>query len=144
MMTDRSKALFESHSSTEEFLLQRSTARRKSDQTDAIEPSIQRALSETFPGVVIGRPFLDHALKVLEDVDNFSTMAIRMENDSAVIEDADAKFTHPLTGTDILKTIDRLCRNKKGIWGPVDDGLIVIFFPDTGDEACLDLAKGRN
>lgn len=139
-MIENPQGLFNSRSSTREFLLNKTETEKREDRFGEISPTILKDLSRPFPDLRFGPSFLDHTLEKLEGTANFGAMAIRMDHRKASEEDKDPESTGIASRIDILKRIETVCKKRNGIWGLMDNDLFGLFLPEMGDKICLEAA----
>lgn len=140
-MIENPQGLFNSRSSTREFLLNKTETEERENRLGEISPSILKDLSESFPELITGRFFLDHALEKIENTANFSAMAIQVDRKTASGEDEGSGPIGTGLLVDILKRIDDLCKKESGTWGLIDDYLFGLLFAEMGVKKCREAAK---
>ena len=128
--------LFNRRSSTREFLLNKTELKVKDDPGERMAHSTLNDLLKQFPDMLYGTNFIDTAMKALKSSTQFSAMVMRIDGESVSGEG----FNTPLI-IDVLKTLDFFCRDKKAIWGMMEEDVPGAFFPGIHENVCLSLSK---
>jgi tetratricopeptide (TPR) repeat protein len=138
-MTHKKPELFHHRSSSRQFLFCKSDPTPKDDkiaETSRVESS---TVSETFPNILVGEDFIDHAMAGLDSSTHFEAMVIRIDDSDHKGEsgssDNDSEFL-----VDMVKTIDETCKNENGMWGQLDHDMFGCFFPGNNKTSSLELA----
>jgi len=130
-MTDKTSRLFNHVSSTHDFLLAKTDAActggdigRSAGHKDL--DAVPEDLRGAFPDVVIGRKFLELAMRAMESAETFCAWAIRI---GETVGDPSAVL--PVAGA-----IDAACHRENGIWGMIDSDLFGCYFPGKTESFC--------
>ena len=135
-MAQKKLLLFSNRSSTKQFLLSKADAKTPSDKTGKKLFWSPDELSKVFPSILVGKPFIDHAMASLDSSSKFGTMVIRI--DENIVSDNNHEVNIQI---DVAKTIDAICQSENGIWGQLDSDLFGCFFPEKNDVYCFELAE---
>ena len=131
--------LFQSRSSSKEFLLSKAELRpwRKAEKKK--EDVRKDVLNKLFPGMQSGKSFFEHAMKMLSSYLAFGAIVIRIDNMNEREESQKPDDIQKVLG-DTAKAIDDICRTGNGFWGRIDRFLFGCCFPDKNASSCLKLA----
>ncbi len=139
-MTDNKPQLFSNRSSSRQFLLYKTEAKPKKEKpTDPSIPTSE-ALAKSFPKMLIGNAFTDHALAQIDAAETFDAMVVRVDlpthNNNAVDDGHDMKQQ-----VDVAKSIDDICKSENGIWGQLNQGLFGCLFYRKDRTSALHIAQ---
>ena len=139
-MTHKKPGLFQSRSSSQQFLFCKADSKPKDNK--AKDPLIfdSNKLSKSFPDILAGKSFIDHAMAALDSATKFKAMVIRIDNLSHNDKTATSDHAVDLL-VDVAKTIDTLCKSENGMWGQLDQNMFGCFFSEKNETSALELAK---
>jgi tetratricopeptide (TPR) repeat protein len=130
--------VFQSPSSSKEFLLSKAELRPWRKILKKKEDGKKDVLNKLFPGMQSGENFMEQAMKTLSSYLAFSSMAVRIDNmnesDSLKPEDVEKALG------DAAKAVDDICKAGNGFWGRSDRFLFTCYFPDKNASSCMKLA----
>jgi tetratricopeptide (TPR) repeat protein len=136
MTSRRRRTVARRQSTSRHFLLSHAHTRRLEEPLDYGAERIRESLARSFPGVLCGGEFREHALQRLEGRESFAALAVRPD------ERTDQEM--PPSGPDALEGIagclDETCRATDGFWGVDEAGMIAGLWPGIGAEKCLEHA----
>jgi tetratricopeptide (TPR) repeat protein len=132
-------ALFQSRSSSKEFLLSKAELRPWRKTGDKKEDGKKDVLNKLFPGMQSGEAFTEQAMKTLSSSLAFGVMVVRIDNMNETAESRKPADVQKTLG-DTAKAIDDICRTGNGFWGRMDRFLFGCCFPDKNASSCLKLA----
>ena len=139
-MTSIKKKLIHSPESTRHFLFSKTDTGRLQDVKSQKILDADEAVKSAFPDMLCGSDFIDHAIKQLDAVEQFSALVIRI--DPLKEENGPAEPPADNTGVvDAAGILDGLCRKENGLWGTLEAGLFGTFFPDKKESVSLELAR---
>jgi len=133
-MTDKTSRLFNHVSATHDFLLAKTDAAGAgvgTTESGKKPDAIPEALLTAFPGLAMGREFMDQAMAALETAEAFCAVAVRIAVKGAYPEPGDTSAALSVAGA-----IDAACGPENGIWGMIDSDLFGCFFPEKSDAFC--------
>ncbi len=131
--------LFQSRSSSKEFLLSKAELRPWRKTGKMKEDWGKDVLNKLFPGMQSGESFIEHATKILSSYLAFGAIVIRIDNMNERKETQKPADIQKALG-DTAKAIDDICRAGNGFWGRMDRFLFGCYFPDKNASSCLKLA----
>lgn len=132
-------ALFQSRSSSKEFLLSKAELRPWRKTRDKKEDGEKDVLNKLFPGMQSGEAFIEHAVKMLSSSLSFGMMVVRIDNMNERGESQKPADVQKTLG-DTAKAMDDICKTGNGFWGRMDRFLFGCCFPDKNASSCLKLA----
>ncbi|OEU67343.1 MAG: hypothetical protein BBJ57_13985 [Desulfobacterales bacterium PC51MH44] len=139
-MTDKKPKLFHSRSSSQQFLLCKTDSAPKDDKAIDTFSVDAKKLSETFPDILFGKTFIDHAMAGLDSSTKFEAMAIRIDDlnqkDQAIACDHDIDLW-----VEVAKVIDATCKSENGMWGQLGRDMFGCFFSENNETSSLELAQ---
>ncbi len=139
-MTQKKSELFSSRSSNQQFLFSKTDSKQKYDKTKT-RPSIDlNKLTKTFPDVLFGESFIDHALAGLNSSSKFGAMVIRIDelHQNGKIRESSLDIDLII---DVAKTIDNLCKSENGMWGKLGRDMFGCFFSLKNESLLLEIAQ---
>jgi tetratricopeptide (TPR) repeat protein len=124
------RELFYKQSAKQDFLLSKSDVKPAEVEIKTrISKDLKNELLKSFPGILYGKKFVEHALAQMGATANFSAMLIRIDDPGP----RDPATSRPLE-TEVLmqvaEEIDRLCKRENGVWGLLKTGLLGSFFTE--------------
>jgi len=131
--------LFQSRSSSKEFLLSKAELRSWRKAGKMKEDVMKDVLNKLFPGMQSGESFFEHAMKTLSSYLAFGAIVIRIDNMNGREEAQKPADIQKVLG-DTAKAIDDICKTGNGFWGRIDRFLFGCCFPDKNASSCLKLA----
>lgn len=131
--------LFQSRSSSKEFLLSKAELRPWRKTGKKKEDGGKDVLNKLFPGMQSGESFIEHTMKILSSYLAFGAIVIRIDNMNGREESQKPDDIQKVLG-DTAKAIDDICRTGNGFWGRMDRFLFGCYFPDKNASSCLKLA----
>lgn len=139
-MTHKKPGLFQSRSSSQQFLFSKTDPKPKNKKEKDRLLFDSNILSKTFPDILAGETFIGHAMSALDSETKFTAMVIRIDKLKHKDKKTESDHTVDLM-VDVAKTIDKLCKSENGMWGQLDQGLYGCFFSDKNETAALELSK---
>lgn len=139
-MTHKKPGLFHSRSSSRQFLFCKTDSKPKDNKTKDPLLFDSNKLSKSFPDILTGKSFIDHAMAGLDSATKFKAMVIRIDNLSHNDKTAASDHSVDLL-VDVAKTIDTLCKSENGMWGQLDKDMFGCFFSEKNETSALELAK---
>lgn len=139
-MTDSDKALFHSCGSARHFLFSKTDTWRLKDVRRKKVGDANQALRSAYPDMLSDKNFMDHALQALESVIQFSAVVIRLDQNG---QDEEAS-ANPAADDGLLEVaaiLDAVCRQKNGMWGVLESGLLAGFLPDKNGPQTIELTR---
>ena len=139
-MTHKKPGLFQSRSSSQQFLFSKTDSKPKDDK--AKDPLLfdSDKLSKSFPDILAGKSFIGHAMTALDSATKFTAMVIRIDNLKHKEKKAASNHAVDLL-VDVAKVIDKLCQSENGIWGQLDQDIYGCFFSDKNEASAPKLSK---
>ncbi len=139
-MTHKKPGLFHSRSSSRQFLFCKTDSKPKDNKTKDPLLFDSNKLSKSFPDILTGKFFIDHAMAGLDSATKFTAMVIRIDNLSHNDKTAASDHSIDLL-VDVAKSIDTLCKSENGMWGQLDQDMFGCFFSDKNETSALKLSK---
>ncbi len=87
-----------------------------------------------FPDVLNEAALLQTSMEKLAPVDQFGALVLQIDEPGAASDPGALLLA-------LLRLADALCEEKNGLWGLLDNLRVGLFFPHTGETACLELAE---
>ncbi len=139
-MTHKKPGLFQSRSSSQQFLFSKTDSKPK--DIKAKDPLLfdSDKLSKSFPDILAGKSFTGHAMAALDSATKFMAMVIRIDNLKHNDRTAARNHAADLL-VDVAKTIDTLCKSENGMWGQLEQDIYGCFFSDKNEISALELSK---
>ena len=134
LIMTQTEGLCRNQISNQQFLFSKTTPIVKSDQPDPSEFISIQAVKEKFPKILIENTFLDAAMAHVVNSKRFSTMVIRIDDISFVINPDNMM-------ADLAEAIDGICREQSGVWGLFNHYLVGCVFTETTQKSCLKIAE---
>jgi Flp pilus assembly protein TadD len=138
-MKKNKQGLIPSLSSMREFLFYKTDSEFKDDKTGKKPLDGMDRLKKAFPKLLTGKTFIETAQKALNSSEKFGAMVIKLD-ESGHSSDESFKDHRSDPLVDVAKTIDKLSKKKKGIWGQLDTDILGCFFPEEDQVACRKFA----
>ena len=91
-------------------------------------------LRAQFPDLLNEIDFLKTSMEALAPVDQFGALVLRIDAPEAVATPDELLLA-------LMREAARLCSEKNGLWGLLDNFQVALFLPHTGETACLELAE---
>jgi len=135
MMMKQPMALFNHVGTTEEFLLNKTESKSRFDRWGQISDSTRCEILKHFPDALDGMAFTEAATEALQDISQFSVLAIRIDDEKPLGESPNG-----FRGIGVLKALDVFCRGKNVIWGMLGEDVLGAYFPDVDPAACMSLS----
>ena len=138
-MTDKKPQLFSSRSSSRQFLLYKTDVKPKKKQPTDTSLLASETLIKSFPKMLTGKAFTDHAMAQIDACETFDAMVIRM--DALTQNDDESDSRHDIRRQRVVaKSIDEICKSENGIWGQLNQGILGCFFYQVDRTPALQLA----
>jgi tetratricopeptide (TPR) repeat protein len=139
-MASIKKKLFHSNESTRHFLFSKTDTGRLQDIKSQGIVDADETVRSVFPDMLSGSDFIDHAIKQLDAIAQFSAMAIRL--DPIKEKNGPAEPARDNKGVvDTAGILDGLCCKENGLWGTLEAGLFGSFFPGKNGSDSFELAR---
>ena len=139
-MASIKKKLFHSHESKRHFLFSKTDTDRLQDVKNQELLDADETVRSAFPDMLSGSDFIDHAVKQLNAIAQFSAMVVRLdpmkETNGPTEPAGDNKGV-----VDTAGILDGLCSKENGLWGTLEAGLFGCFFPDISGSDSFELAR---
>ncbi len=110
------------------FLFSKTDIAYQGSKTETIEHIPESELKTQFPDILLGKPFMDHAMEQLTDSSMFGALAIHIDGIGSETKIPISSNHH--VRMNLANSIHRICENENGIWGFVDPDIFGCFFPD--------------
>lgn len=134
------KKLFHSHESARHFLFSKTDTGRLRDVKSQKILDADEAVKSAFPDMLCGSDFIDHAIKQLDAIAQFSALVIQLDP----LKEENGPAEPPGDNKGVVDTagiLDGLCRRENGLWGTLEAGLFGSFLPDKKESVSLELAR---
>jgi len=138
-MTHKKPELFHHRSSSRQFLFCKSDSTPTDDKGVEISRVDSTLVSKTFPNILFGKNFIDHAMAGLDASTKFEAMVIRIDDSTHKDKSISGDY-HSNSLVDIAKAIDETCKSENGMWGQLDHDMFGCFFPRKNQTSPLKLA----
>jgi tetratricopeptide (TPR) repeat protein len=138
-MKKNKQGLIPSLSSMRQFLFYKTDSEFKDDKTDEKPLNGLDRLKKAFPKMLIGKTFIETAMKRFESSAEFGAMVVKIDDYDHHSDESPKDHRSDLL-VDVAKTIDTLCKKDKGIWGQLDMDVFGCFFTKEDQAAYLRLA----
>ena len=139
-MTHKKPGLFKSRSASQQFLFSKADSKPKDKKEKDRLIFDSNILTKSFPDILAGKSFIDHAMVALDSATKFTAMAIRVDNLKHKEKKAASDHAVDLL-VDVAKTIDQLCQSENGMWGQLDQDIYGCFFSDKNEASAQQLSK---
>jgi tetratricopeptide (TPR) repeat protein len=139
-MTNEAKAVTQSRGSARNFLYSKTDTGQIRNLTQKKAVGINEVLQSFFPEMRIGENFIEYALQELEAVNEFTALAIGMDQNRKKEEEysENAAYDNHVEVAGILETF---CEEKGALWGTLEPMLFGCIFPETNASEALGLAQ---
>lgn len=127
-MRERRDRLFHSFKTDSQFLFYRTeeAAPTSPEKSGAATETLLNSLNKAFPDMTCGREFVRQAMAAAETARVFCALVVKIDGDAGGVNENDMVRA--------ARAIHVLCREKRGIWGGVDDFLFACGFPEKTSE----------
>jgi len=139
-MTHKTKTVIQKRGSARNFLFSKTDIGRIKDVERKKAVGVSEVLQSVFPDMLAGRGAIDQAVQHLDTVDQFTALAIGVDQTRQAQEkysNSGALDEH----VEVAGILETICREKSGLWGTLETGLFCSVFPGTKQSEGLEIAR---
>ncbi|MBF0398354.1 MAG: tetratricopeptide repeat protein, partial [Desulfobacterales bacterium] len=133
-----SQILSRSRNSEREFIVLKTDTKPKEKSSIVSTSDVFKIIGTVFPNTLLGEKFAKNAIIKIQS-SKFCAMSIKIDEFKPFSEGITEEDVSIVIGA--AKAINNICKNKKGVWGPLSFNIFGCFFPEKETEECLEIAQ---